>query len=544
MNGKTWKIGIAAALWYICLVCPVQAADLSVTLTAERATQTMPDMVNIPVWRYRVGLDPGGITTGGLPGSDPVIISAQEGDVLTITLVNSLSAEPTSIVINGQPATETGALTPVWTDDTSGPRTNNSQRVRSFTHEAGPSGGPGSTTAVYEWGGPSGSGSGLNAGTYLVQSGTHPAVQVPMGLIAVLKVDAVAGSRAYTGTPNIDYDSETVLFFSEIDPTLNAAVDTGTFGTPFYPSAIDYDPVYYLLNGKPFLPSDGPLATVAIGDRLLVRVINAGIKTHVPVLYGARLSLVAQDGRLLPASSDQYSINLPALKTKDALVVPTVAGYPRLFDRIMPLTLADSPGGGTLAYLEVQSATTYQLNVATTGNGTVTSAGIPGGIDCGTTCSGTYNQDAALSLSATPWTGWLFGRWTGDCTGSPGCSLTMDAAKNVTAEFLDVTRDADGDGIVNGTDTCVYELPAKIDAGTTHASLAFAAANAAAPFDIVKIHGGIMAEVFDMNQPTKTLTFAGGYVCDHSTVGAVGTTIQGSLAVSQGVAIINGITIQ
>jgi hypothetical protein len=68
-----------------------------------------------------------------------------------------------------------------------------------------------------------------------------------------------------------------------------------------------------------------------------------------------------------------------------------------------------------------------------TGTGRVTSA--PAGIDCGATCSAEFANGSVVSLTPTPDAGSLFDGWSGACTGTGACSVTMDAAKSVTATF-------------------------------------------------------------------------------------------------------------
>ena len=76
----------------------------------------------------------------------------------------------------------------------------------------------------------------------------------------------------------------------------------------------------------------------------------------------------------------------------------------------------------------------YTLSVAAPANGTITAAGI----NCGTggsDCTQAYDYGTVVPLTATPATGYDFGGWTGDCTGSGACSMTMTAARTVGATF-------------------------------------------------------------------------------------------------------------
>ena len=78
---------------------------------------------------------------------------------------------------------------------------------------------------------------------------------------------------------------------------------------------------------------------------------------------------------------------------------------------------------------------TFILTVtkAGAGSGTVTSS--PAGITCGATCSASFNINTMVTLTATPTVGSTFTSWSGACTGTGGCSVTMSAARAVTANF-------------------------------------------------------------------------------------------------------------
>jgi Divergent InlB B-repeat domain len=73
------------------------------------------------------------------------------------------------------------------------------------------------------------------------------------------------------------------------------------------------------------------------------------------------------------------------------------------------------------------------VNKAGAGTGTVTST--PAGINCGATCTFSFNNNTMVTLTATPAAGSTFTSWSGACTGSGGCTVTMSAARTVTATF-------------------------------------------------------------------------------------------------------------
>jgi hypothetical protein len=303
-----------------------QAGAITYDLCAGTTTKTMPDTSVITMWGY--GIDTATPCPVTVPGPE---LTVPPGDnTLTINLRNEL-ADAISIVIPGQQA----AMTPVFFSDGQG-----RQRVRSFTHET-------TTTGVYSW-------SNLKPGSYLYMSGTHPAVQVQMGLYGAVTHDAAAG-EAY---PGLAYDSEVTLLYSEIDPALHNAVLNGSYGTAAYPSTINYAPKYFLVNGAPFESGvTPPVSAGSAGQRTLIRFLNAGLEDHAMVLQGQHMTLMAEDGNVYPWPRNQYSVLLAAGKTKDAIFTPAVNGtdpvtYP-VYDRRLRsgmftnLTVAAAAAGPT-----------------------------------------------------------------------------------------------------------------------------------------------------------------------------------------------------
>ncbi len=97
------------------------------------------------------------------------------------------------------------------------------------------------------------------------------------------------------------------------------------------------------------------------------------------------------------------------------------------------------------------STTTFTLTTITDppGAGTITPAA----------GDHTYTEGIVVEVTAFPTSGYLFDRWSGACSGSSSCSVTMDGDKTVTANFVpDVSTilgDVNGDGVVNSTDALI-----------------------------------------------------------------------------------------
>jgi endoglucanase len=97
------------------------------------------------------------------------------------------------------------------------------------------------------------------------------------------------------------------------------------------------------------------------------------------------------------------------------------------YDVIQPFLVPLVAGGA--------GPTRFVLSVteAGTGSGTVTST-LPA-INCGSACSASYLSGASVTLSATAETGSTFTGWSGACTGTGSCIVSMTAARSVTASF-------------------------------------------------------------------------------------------------------------
>jgi hypothetical protein len=78
---------------------------------------------------------------------------------------------------------------------------------------------------------------------------------------------------------------------------------------------------------------------------------------------------------------------------------------------------------------------TFVLTVTKAGAGSGTVASTPAGISCGASCSVSFNINTLVTLTATPAAGSAFASWSGACTGTGGCTVTMSAARTVTANF-------------------------------------------------------------------------------------------------------------
>jgi uncharacterized repeat protein (TIGR02543 family) len=114
---------------------------------------------------------------------------------------------------------------------------------------------------------------------------------------------------------------------------------------------------------------------------------------------------------------------------------------------------------------------TLAVGRAGSGAGSVAMVYAGGLTDCFSACTRDFANGMQVKLAATAAAGSTFTGWTGDCTGTGGCTLTMDQNHAVTATFtliavppspktLTLARAGTGTGTVTSN-------PAGIDCGST-----------------------------------------------------------------------------
>ena len=111
-------------------------------------------------------------------------------------------------------------------------------------------------------------------------------------------------------------------------------------------------------------------------------------------------------------------------------------------------TLSMTRANNVVATFNVQETLTVTLSGA--GSGTITSS--PAGINCGATCTGTYQLNTQVTLTAAPASGSEFQGWSGACSGTGAtCIVTLDSAKSVGAGFGTVATPPPSTGGNNGS---------------------------------------------------------------------------------------------
>ena len=100
----------------------------------------------------------------------------------------------------------------------------------------------------------------------------------------------------------------------------------------------------------------------------------------------------------------------------------------------------------------------WPLVASKTGTGAGTVSSSVGGVNCGSACAASLDDGTSVTLTAAADAGSTFAGWSGSgCSGTATCTLTMDAAKTVTATFtlrqwrVTVARKGTGNGTVTSS---------------------------------------------------------------------------------------------
>jgi hypothetical protein len=103
--------------------------------------------------------------------------------------------------------------------------------------------------------------------------------------------------------------------------------------------------------------------------------------------------------------------------------------------RAVPIFLLITLAASVVAMLPAAAGTEYALSVTKTGKGggLVTSDGMQ--IDCGATCEAGLASGTMVILTADPNANSTFSGWTGDCSGTGTCDVTMNSDMAVNAKF-------------------------------------------------------------------------------------------------------------
>ena len=189
-------------------------------------------------------------------------------------------------------------------------------------------------------------------------------------------------------------------------------------------------------NSSPLGPTNlfpGVSTPAAVGEGVALYAVGFGLPA-TPVTNGS----ANQSGALpalpacqiggLPAAVIYAGIISPGLYQLNVTIPSGAANGENLIS--CSYNGVTTPAGDLIA---VQSSTpTPTLNITTLGVGTVSTS--PQGTSCGVLCY-MFQAGTVVTVTGIGNSGWIFAGWSGACTGSGSCVITMSSSQSLTATF-------------------------------------------------------------------------------------------------------------
>lgn len=405
-----WSLVLGPALLLAALVFPATAAaadplanlaacsgtgTVACDLYAEPGTAAITSGTTVDIWGFAT-------SSGGTPTAPGPSIVVTEGDQVTVTVHNNLSAL-TGVTFDGQ------AMAPDLTGIAPG-----ASKPYTFTAST--------------------------PGTYLYEAGLIPGTQyqVSMGLYGVLIVrPSGAPGQAY-GDAATAFSTEAVVVLSEIDPSLNSSSAPESFDLRYFA------PRYQLINGVAYEAS-APTIAATSGQQLLLRYVNAGIQHHSMAVLGLHQAELALDGSRLPGNRTVVAETINPGESLDALIsLPAASATSTkyaVYDAAMLLNNNGGTGfGGMLTFIDASAAgsTADTVGPLTSGIALDTATG-----DLSATVSDAGRGDSNIAAA----------EFFVDATGATGSGTPMSGAFAATSETVTGSAAVPSGGWPTGTHT-------------------------------------------------------------------------------------------
>ncbi len=163
--------------------------------------------------------------------------------------------------------------------------------------------------------------------------------------------------------------------------------------------------------------ADGGASSTSVS---VTAIANTWTEITIPISALGNPQAIARLNFFNPTGNALATFSLDEIR-----LVPAAASLPSL--AISDVVMLEDSGGSTTPEFSLS------LGKSGTGLGTVTSS--PSGITCGSDCSETYASGTSVTLTPYTAAGTTFGGWSGACTGTGACTVSMSEARSVTAAF-------------------------------------------------------------------------------------------------------------
>ncbi|MBI3392770.1 MAG: multicopper oxidase domain-containing protein [Nitrospirae bacterium] len=296
----------AAALAGLVFAGRAEAATINKTVCVRNVTKTLSG-TNVNFWGFTEGCM--GMGAGLVPGP---VVEMGEGDTLNLTL-NVMMAPEEAAPYNGHTIHLHGLDVPQAEDGV--PETGASVSGDTYTFTAKPG-----------W-----------AGSYIYHCHVHTVKHLEMGMYASLIIrpkDANGNFlKQITSTAATAYDYVQNYLISTVDPGYHTATGDSTVFA-------DYNPLYFLIEGKEGKSKTAPAVTLAAatGKKVALRLIglhsvNARFTLRDSNGSAKSFTIHTRDGRSLPAPETVSSVSISPGQRYDILfTLPSTSGtwYPQV----------------------------------------------------------------------------------------------------------------------------------------------------------------------------------------------------------------------
>lgn len=215
-----------------------------------------------------------------------------------------------------------------------------------------------------------------------------------------------------------DVDGDTLTFTVAPQPAHGTL--TGTLPNLTYTPA----PGYYGPDSFSFVANDGAVDSAAASVSVIVSPAPRNV-----------VATASAGGTISPAGSltvPHGTVQIFTITSDTGYHIASVAGCG---GTLVGTTYTTAPVTVDCSVAASFAINRYTLAVAKSGAGSGTVTSTPSGISCGSVCSADYEHGSSVTLTAVPTSGSLFSGWSGACSGTGSCVVTVDSAKSVTATF-------------------------------------------------------------------------------------------------------------
>ncbi|MFH1112272.1 MAG: Ser-Thr-rich GPI-anchored membrane family protein [Patescibacteria group bacterium] len=265
------------------------------------------------------------------------------------------------------------------------------------------------------------------------------------------------GSCSGTGTCVVNLTANTTIT-ANLTTSATSTVPTMITGDVTNPT---------IISGKPQVTLNGQATANGLATVASFYYVKSSTCSSVPTCYDIRYDLKSCGPPNLSypvANIAGTDINKPYSIVSGDSEVPSLVGGSQYYYCAYGSNSKGYSYGGVKTFTTTGTSSNYSLTVTKsgTGSGTVTSS--PAGISCSTDCSESYTSGTNVTLTATVASDSTFAGWSGDCSGTGTCLLTMNSGKNVVATFsintplaatYKITADPISSNIIGGVSTIV-----------------------------------------------------------------------------------------